>query len=645
VDANPQFIARYPYRVIGIFGKGWDDIQTTTNEFVTTAINKTNPNRKVIVSNEQDFFIDFEATHGNEISSLTCSFGNEWDLYAAALAEVTADVKRSVEKLRSAEALATLVSLISPNFMSGRDAARSQAWMDMGLYWEHNMGMVNPQYWDPDPITKRIEWQRRLSTEIKSYVNNLQTDSIQALETMIKKSGANVRFFTFNPLGWVRTGAADYRYTGTGPLHVVDLTDGKEVPSQFITISGVRYLRIMASNVPAVGYKVFEIRAGIGQSYPNAAIVKGGTIENTVFRVTVADRGAITSWIDKSRSNREMVRVVNSRAMNDLGPGTGTLKVENAGPVSVTLLAAASSPLAHNSRVTLYRDAEWIDISNEITQNFSSIETWAFGMDLMNPDTWHEEVGAILHAKVLNQGGHYSDQPGAARYDWLTLNHFVDMTGSGPVGVTLSNADCCFMQLGGSTASNLDISTSQVSVLAGGRVANGANGLPNQDGDDYFLQRFALQSHGAYRQAEGMKFAMEHQNPLVTGRVNGSDILPEKNFSLLNINNSNVLLWALKPADDGINHGVIARIWNLSNSASSFNFSFPEGLLAAAQRVTHIETPIEQAAVANGKLADILTAQQMKSYSLDINLPFLPVLPRCMIISEELCTHLPIVGH
>ncbi len=131
---------------------------------MTVAQAKTNANRQVIVSNEQDFFEDFEASYGTSLPSLSCTFGNEWELYVASLAEASARVKRAVEKLRGAEALATLVSLKQPAFMTGREAARDLAFLDLGLYWEHcwtadGPGVTNDQ---------RLAWQRKLVSEIEA---------------------------------------------------------------------------------------------------------------------------------------------------------------------------------------------------------------------------------------------------------------------------------------------------------------------------------------------------------------------------------------------------------------------------------------------------------------------------------------------
>ena len=37
-----------------------------------------------------------------------------------------------------------------------------------------------------------------------------------------------------------------------------------------------------------------------------------------------------------------------------------------------------------------------------------------------------------------------------SRLEWLTLNHFADMSGEDGAGVTLSNSDLAFMKLGNS---------------------------------------------------------------------------------------------------------------------------------------------------------------------------------------------------
>ncbi len=618
VDRDENFKARYPYQVIGAFGYGWDDLQSQTDEFVTAAKNLSGQSYKVIVSNEMDFARDFETEYGNEIPSVSASFGNEWDLDCATMAEVSARYKRAVEKLRTAECMASMVSLKQTDFMQGRESSRDLAWMNMGLFWEHDWQGAS---WD-GLTQKRIGWTRKITGEIEEYIGSLEESAASSLGGMIKTSGVTERFFVFNSLSWTRTDYADYEYSGTDPVHVLDLESDHEVPSQIVTRDGKRWLRILAGDIPSVGYKVFEIHQGQGQAWSNAANGETGQLENQFLKIRVESRGAIVGLEDKILGN-QLAAEINNRFINDLGPGSGSLQVENQGPVSVTLLASCDVPLPHTSRITLYRDSDRIDIQNDITRNFDATQSWAFGFALNNTSVYHEEVGAVLHARLTKDGGHYS--PRNARYDWLTLNHFVDLNDGDKFGVTISNADCFFMKLGSSSVNELDTQTPQVSILVGGRDLNDSGDLADQGGDDHFLQRFALRTHAGYDQVAAMKFALEHQNPLFAGQITGGDFYPEDSFSLLSIGDPGVLLWALKPAEDGMQAGLVARVWNLANEHADFSLGLNEGGLAAALALTHLETPIGLMSLDHDRLVDGINQQQIKTYALySSQLPYSP---------------------
>ncbi|CAN5527247.1 hypothetical protein BH10ACI3_BH10ACI3_10570 [soil metagenome] len=618
-ETNKVFQARYPYPEVGAFGKGGDGLQYTSDEFVTVAQQNSNADRRIIVSNQEDFFRDFENAHGSELPSYAASYGNEWDTLIASMAEVSARFKRSTEKLRSAEAMATLVSVNSPSFMASRIAARDKAMIDMGLYFEHDWTADGPI-----PKTARANWSRQVESEVTSYVNKLNDDARTELGKQISRSGTNSRFYVFNPLSWVRTDFADISLkVYNGKVRVLDVSTGVEVPSQVMRFGSQTVLRVLAQDVPSAGYKVFEIRQGTPSILSNGANVSGTTIENSNFRVTVAGDGAITSLIDKTRGDRETVRNIGGRVVNDLGGNrSGQVTIENAGPVSVTLRAVTSSPVAHTTRVTLYRDSNRVDISNEITQNFGDVKTWSYSFDINSPDVWHEEVGAVIRGKLIQNGGHYS--PRNARYDWLTMNHFADITdgGSSNFGVTISNWDDYFMKLGSSSPSSLDTGTAQINVLAGGQTEGPTLGIVNQNGDSFFLQRFAVTTHGAYDQTAAMKFALEHQNPFVAAMIDGTGAqarpYPATNFSFLSISDPNVLLWALKPAEDGISRGVVARVWNQSDSPTNYQLSLSQPI-TSADRLTHIETAIASANVVSGQLSASINQQQIQTHLLRVS--------------------------
>ena len=614
---DPEFRARYPYQIFGLFGEGGDNLSTMNDHIVQLAKSLSRPDREVIVSNEEDFFHDFESTYGAQMPSFQGSFGNEWDMYSASMQEVSSSVRRATEELRSAEALETLVTLKQPAFPEQFKAARDQAWADFGLFWEHDWTADSPVL----PRSIRRDWQRSVAHRISSYVDTLSDASRQALGGMIARKGEADRYYVFNPLNWMRTDAADLSYTGPEDIHVVDLTTGMTVLHQFIDGAGDdgshrRLLRIMASEVPSVGYKVYEVIPGKSSAPPESLKVDGGALENADYRIRVNDRGAIESIVSKKTGGQELVATIDGRSVNDLGPGSGTFKVINSGPVSVTVEAHASGPVSHTTQITLFRDLDRIAIRNEITANFSDVKTWAFSFALQSPDVWHEEIGAINHARLQPEGDYAAKY---SRLDWLTLNHYVFMAGKDGIGITLSNADDAFMKLGHSTIANgiseLDTSTPQISVLAGGQVDGPSLGIADQGGDKYFLQRFALHATKNGSAAGSMRLALEDQNPFVAGQVTGGNAYPETSFSLLSSTNPDVLLWALKPSEGGIDLGIITRFWNLSVNANDFSIQLHGGIENASQ-ITHIETNPTPVPLTAALLKASAKPWQLRSFSI-----------------------------
>ncbi len=580
------------YKVLGAFGQGWDDKLTLNSDIRDYVWKRNADEHEVRVSNTIDFFEEFETQQAPLLQDFSAAFGNDWDIQPASIAEVSARVKRALIKLRAAEAMTSFVALENPSFKEDATTrrARELAFLNLGLYFEHDLTVTGF-------AQERLDWQKRLVEEIDRYVQALHVDAKSALGAMIKKSGNGTRFFVFNPLGWERTDAADIPWTDGSPVHVVDITTGEEVPSQFVPTSVKPVaLRFLASGVPSTGYKVYEVRSGKGRGADTTLAHEASTIANEFYRITLSGRGAITS-MQPAGGGLEFVKGSSSLKFNDLttNPNSktaasgGTVSLEGSvGPVSVTLRAVRREIPAHTVKITMYRGIPRVDIENTVTENFGNMpHYWAYHTALGDsPDTHHEEVGAVLLAKLTPDAGHYS--PAAARYDLLTMNSFVTMTGrigSTAAGLTLSNADGLFFRLGNSTAHSLDTITPSFHPLLGGKFT----GLESQGHDTRFLQRYALRAHTSYSPVSAMKFAQEHQNPLVVGAITGGKVYPEDRASLLQVDNPNVLLWALKPHDDGIGKGLVARVWNLATRPQSYTISTLRPM-TEARRVTHIET-------------------------------------------------------
>ncbi|HVZ96513.1 MAG TPA: T9SS type A sorting domain-containing protein [Chitinophagaceae bacterium] len=618
----------YNYNIAGAFGYGGDDLETTTNQLSSFAEANSNSSTRIIVSNELDFFRDFKLNYGSSLPSLTQSYGNEWEDACASLPQVSSNVKRSLEKMRSAEAMATIVARTNPGFASQLDSMRQLAWMSLGLYWEHDFSGNGPHVTNDE----RLAWQRRMQQNFSNYVDQLYTLAKTNLGNQIKDSTSNQRFFVFNPLSWSRTNYADYPYSGSTPIHVIDVTTNTEAKSQIISINGTQYLRILAQDVPSVGYKVFEIRNGAGSTYPDAATVNNSTqtIDNDFFTIVFTNSGVITSLIDKKNGNKELANSSDySNFINNMNQegyyaggsnSYGSFTVENVGPVSLSVRITSTNPINHQTVLTVFKDLPRIEINNEVTQNFGNNFVYTiFSFDtssIPSPSILHEENGAILKAKKVSDGGDYADQQ--ARYDWLTLNHFAAVNSNGNYGVTLSNEDCYFMQTGGSTTTSLDENTAKLTVLVGGKITG--LGLDNEGGDADFNQSYAINTFNTYSPATSMQSALDHQDNFTTGQIsNQFGTLPKDAYSFMAISDPDVLLWALKPAEEGMDtRGAIVRAWNFSNTATSPNIIFNDGI-NVAKNVTHVETDISNASFSNNVLYGNFGKNQMKTYRVQLN--------------------------
>ncbi|WP_338869139.1 glycosyl hydrolase-related protein [Spirosoma sp. SC4-14] len=623
----------YPFNVAGAFGYGWDDLSTYVSPpFISAAQRYSTPLRKVRVSNEEDFFADIDRTYP-KLPAESVSYGNEWDVYPVSMNETTAHIRRATEKLRSAEALSTLVSLKDSTFARDLKAARDLAWEAYGLYWEHD--------WTADgPVSKRdrANWQTKLHHRIVGYVDTLFNRASLAMGQQLKMATSGTaapRFYVFNPLNWSRTDVADLDYSGTEAVRVIDLQTKREVVSQRIQKGGKPFVRIWAENIPSVGYKMYEIQKGTPASQPDAAQVNGEFIQNEYYRIRLKKSGVISELYDR-KANRQLVKTPNvgspgERWFNDIGTNDANagnaLVVENKGPVSVTLKAVSNDPIAHTVRVTLFRNSRSgmpprIDIEDSLQANFDDVKTWAFSLNLTNPTTNHEELGAILTAKKETRGGHYASQN--ARYDWQTFNHFADI-GEPNFGLTISNQDCSFFKLGKSTPDSLWETSAQFNALAGGQVDTYGSGkkdtlrlgIYNQNGVTKFRYHFALTTRtAAFDALTAMKFALEDQNPLVTGAVTGTQATyPETTFSLLKSDAPGLLIWTLKPSEEGINNGLIARFWNLNktDATPTLNWSLP---IRRAWQTTHIETNEQSLNPAKNSLKTNFNARQINTYRL-----------------------------
>jgi alpha-mannosidase len=595
---------RYPYRIAAAFGKGWDNMVNYAFDLQWGINHRTRPGTKIILSDELDFFRDFEKNYGPALPAQTEAYGNEWDLLAASLAKPSGEIRQAIEQLRNAEALAAIVSASNPKAFDNVKKLKEDFLYAISIYNAHGWTMDGPV-----ARTTFAAWISQQQQRMQLYVSALQRQAIESLGQMVIRKGYNKNIFVFNALNWQRTDVADVLINEGEFFKVKDISANKIVAAQVVKKDGLSYLRFLAEQIPSVGYKVYALIPTAKTATPPAfATYNDGHIETPFYKLSVTKNGVITSLIDK-KSNKEFVR----DGINYLGMGNKekgeAIVLENAGPVSVSLQCRSNEGINHNTSITLFNNLPRIEIINAITQNFGDVLHWKYNFNIDNSTVWHEEVGAVIKAKTIATGGHYANEN--ARYDYQSLNHFVQV-GNKKEGIVLSNLGSLFMKLGNSTTTELDGNSSEINVLIGGQVDKDKNlGMFNQGGDSLFVQQLALlPQQQAFSQTQSMKFALEHQNPLVTGVVTGGAVLPADHFSFFSSTNPDVLLWSLKPGEEG---GTTVRLWNMAGQPAAGYASFSNQLFKATE-ATHVETDINSIAVKNKQLPIQFRQQQLKTF-------------------------------
>ena len=593
--------------IVGLFGMGWDNLnwETTRPETIVHDWNVAHPGGdQAILSNEIDYFQDLESYAGS-LPTRRGGWGTDWELWSQSLSERTAKTRRALERLHTVEALAAVVHRFDGRYWSSLQTSLSGALLTYWKFIEHAWSSVIP-----NGLAAYVANKDTQANSIRDAIAGAEGTAAATLAGYFQTPNED-RFAVFNPLAFQRTDFADLPIMGSGPFIAKDVATNTEVPNQVVTVAGSTYLRILASDVPSLGYRVYSYASGTPSPFPNAATVTGSQIESDLYRVVLGPAGQLTSAYDKA-SAKEMA----GTTLNDAGSGTSAgLTTEDAGPVSVTLRRDVAGTPSRRVRVTLIKDVNRIAIENEVLQNWWQVLLYKYNVGLTAPQIRFEEVGAIARPGLTTQGGDFL--PGT-RAEYMTLNHFANFSTSGYT-ITLSNWDASFMRVGNSTVTDFDLTRPEVNVLAVGNPVLGYGpdgGNTFQGGDSYFLTRLALHgASGPYSGPQAMRLALVHQNALraIPLPRNQNGPLSAQTGSFLSLSAPNVVVTAFKPVEEG-ERGVLVRVWELGGVATNFTIDASAFAPTAAFETSLIETDLASAPLSNGVISASIGANEIKAY-------------------------------
>jgi hypothetical protein len=239
-------------------------------------------------------------------------FGPYWEDGYGSEAAHTAIHRENQHRIATAEIIGSAVSSIDPRVRPDK-AMLDDAWRNELTYDEHTWTYVGAT---TQPEHHQSEDQIALKGARVSRARDDIGESIQRewaqLEALVKTKDNSVA--VFNSLNWPRSGTVETDLPEGTML--VDPSTGAEVPVEAlwkgkgISLPGfgpgnVR-VRFLASDVPAVGYKLYTVKPVAKQSVGSVE-VRGSVIENRFYRVTLdPSSGSMASVFDK-QLGRELV--------------------------------------------------------------------------------------------------------------------------------------------------------------------------------------------------------------------------------------------------------------------------------------------------------------------------------------------------
>ena len=400
---------------------------------------------------------------------------------------------------------------------------------------------------------------------------------------------------------------------------------GREVPSQ-VNYADESVIKLcFCANVDALGYKVFDVLYSYEPCKLNTGVRCGGNIiENYKYIVSVNQKGDISSIIDKTLGGRELLEKPIRFEMNkyngsksypaweltyDEATGfpwefgeKGEVEEIEKGPVRVTLRVkqtAGNSTFTYD--VSLYAGGQYVSVQNEVEwRSFRRLLQNGFYLNAKAPQaTFDLGLGAVRR------------RPATKKLYAVPAQKWADLTDERQnFGVSIFS-DCKYGWV------FKDQSTLKLTVLHTPKYPFRHDSA--QDMLDMGLNRYgyAIYAHkGDY--TNGTQFyARAFNQPMtafVTGRHPGS---LESAFGFAQLNNPNVILRAMKKAEDS--DEVIVR-FNEGAGMHAGNTYFTLGTgIVSAREVTASEDPVGGAVVTDGNLVFDLEPYEVKTFALTLS--------------------------
>lgn len=472
-----------------------------------------------------------------------------------------------------------------------------------------------------------FSWNDELLS-LKDFASE-QTLVVGVLAQALDTTAAGMPLVVFNPLATEREDVveAEVNFTHSAPQAVrVFGPDGAEVPSQTGPVRGNVLPVTFLARVPATGAAVFEVRPAESPSaLSNALSVSPSHLENTRYRVQLDANGDVSSIFDKT-NQRELLRApIRWHFLYNLSTAwpaweityaavTGTptylggpAKVEilERGPARVSVaMTRFKDGSAFTERIRLGAGAAGDFVEWDVSVNWHTRNTLlkvAFPLSVSNPTASYD-----LGLGTIERGN-------ASPSLWeVPAQQWADLTdASGIYGVSIVNDS----KYGWDKPNDhtLRLTIFHTPEAAG----NYPHGAYNSIGSHRL--RFAVMGHANdWRAGQSPWAAARLNQPLQAFQTTAHPGTLGKSFSFLACDNPNVMVKALKKAEDS--EEIVVRLHELSGRAQTAQLTFAAPI-AAAREMNGAEAPLGPLTPVDGKLKVALSPYQPRTLAMTLAAP------------------------
>ncbi len=580
---------------------------------------------KIIPCRFGDFFDYIKEHYGSRLAVVRGDGGAYWEDGAGTDAIATGRYRSGETRALAGDALATLnVGLDSA--LRFPLSLSHDIWQNLMLYAEHTFtswrGPGQPQH---DEVVGQLEVKEGRTTRAASEIDQLVRRGMSQLGDQIGTQGDSL--VVFNPLSWQRGGLVRFD-VNTGTV-LTDVSTRRPVSYEVVRSGdGYQSVRFWASDVPALGYKVYRMSQGPaiqpGRSEPESNI-----IQNKFYRLTFdPTRAAIKSIWDKQLS-RELLNPESPYLANEYlyvtgggdekGRGNGSdatqlthmatflpyadLQVHQ--PEDGQLVSVEKTPWGHVVRMTahafntpkietdiyLYDDVKRIDIANHIHKTLTYAKEaayFAFPWAASSPQFRFDIAdGWVDPEKDMLEG---------ADTEWFTPQNWVNVE-DGWTSTTLAILDAPLVSLGDINRGRWPHKFQKESASVFSYALNNywfTNTPAGQSGD--FTFRYAITSSSRFDPVVEGRFGREARSPLEISEVTEHDKLPDAKgklpegaASLAAVAPDNLMISSLKGAED--TKGLIVRVYEMAGKDTDGRLTLPWFTVKSASEANAAEVP------------------------------------------------------